>query len=69
MGQLGLQKKKRTRNEGEKEREKKEGKRAISAFLDALPFDRTPPSRFRSANRDVFYLEVGERSVVRSLLI
>lgn len=52
------EKKRRTETAGNEEKKNK-GKRAIGAFHDALAFDRTPP-RFRSANRDVFYLKVGE---------
>lgn len=79
MGQLSLKKRKeKKRGKGEKKRKrwrwwwrrrrgrrrdkKREEKRAIGAFLDALAFDRIPP-RFRLANRDVFYLEVGKSEV------
>lgn len=53
-----LEKKRRIEMAGNEKKGGK-GKRAIGAFLDALAFDRTPP-RFRSTNRDVFYLKVGE---------
>lgn len=58
-GSNGAAWKKKENRDGRGMRKKKKGKRAIGAFLDALAFDRTPP-RFRSANRDVFYLKVGE---------
>lgn len=70
MGQLDLRERGKAQREGWRKKEgqkKEEEKRAIGAFLDALAFDRNPA--FRLANRDVFYLEVGERSAVRSLPI
>jgi len=50
--------------EGRRKEEREGGKEAIGTFLDAFRFDRTPP-RLRSADQDVFYLEVGKRAKCR----